>query len=408
MNTHDHLRSIILIKILHSTSDVNYASLQWYAIQPLFEQADSDVLLILDCCAAASGAPTEGHRSSVTETIAACGFETWAPQPGRHSFTNTLIAVLDDWRDRPAFTAAMLHCEILSRLRHEKPEKYRKTSKFEFRKSPIHIVSTSDPKARSVELCPRLMPGATGDESSPQSGEIRGRGAVLSAMESRVSGGSLDATRSSFIASFIATPATPAKGDDSYSMASIVRALDNGNTLLPHVLISLALEEEQQLDFEQWRRWLQDFPALAKLAKVQGIYKSNSTLLILSVPVVVWDWIPNDPACSFIGYVHSQNLLEIPSVKKKDTVISALSQADYQQGTLSVHQFPALPLPVSTPRSPPCSSSSEITTEGASTRWYSRLLLGRYVFIPYAPTMFYLLLSIFVGYVRDTLRKKVP
>ncbi|KUJ21390.1 uncharacterized protein LY89DRAFT_432694 [Mollisia scopiformis] len=108
-------------------------SLQWHAIQTLFEQADSDVLLLLDCCAAASGVLTGSDNTNVTETIAACGFETWAPQPGRHSFTNTLIAVLEEWQERPAFTAAMLHCEILNRLRHEKPERYRATKKFEYR-----------------------------------------------------------------------------------------------------------------------------------------------------------------------------------------------------------------------------------------------------------------------------------
>jgi hypothetical protein len=42
---------------------------------------------------------------------------------------------------------------------------------------------------------------------------------------------------------------------------------------------------------------------------VQGVYKSNSTLLILSIPVVIWDWLPDDPACMFIGYVHSKDLL---------------------------------------------------------------------------------------------------
>jgi hypothetical protein len=82
-------------------------------------------------------------------------------------------------------------------------------------------------------------------------------------------------------------------------------------TVLPHVLITLALEEDPDstLEFEPWKRWLQQTPALIKCAKVQGVYKSNSTFVILSIPVVVWDWIPEDPACVFIGYVHSDNLL---------------------------------------------------------------------------------------------------
>jgi hypothetical protein len=103
---------------------------------------------------------------------------------------------------------------------------------------------------------------------------------------------------------------TVSEVQDPYTMGSLTKVLDNGDNALPQVLITLALEEEQLLDFEQCRRWLQDFPALAKYATVQGIYRSNSTLLILSLPVPIWDWIPDDPACVFIGYVHSQNLLK--------------------------------------------------------------------------------------------------
>jgi hypothetical protein len=67
-------------------------------------------------------------------------------------------------------------------------------------------------------------------------------------------------------------------------MASLTKVLDDGHTSLPQVLLSLVLEEDQVLDFDRCRKWLQDFPALAKYATVQGVYKSNSTLLILSSP----------------------------------------------------------------------------------------------------------------------------
>jgi hypothetical protein len=103
--------------------------------------------------------------------------------------------------------------------------------------------------------------------------------------------------------------ASVAEAQDPYTEGSLTKVLDNGDNVLPQVLITLALEEEQLLDLEQCRRWLQDFPALAKYATVQGIYRSNSTVLVLSLPVPIWDWIPDDPACSFIGYVHSRNLL---------------------------------------------------------------------------------------------------
>jgi hypothetical protein len=159
--------------------------------------------------------------------------------------------VLDDWSNGPNFTAAMLHCEILNRLRHEKPEKRGRVKRFEYRRSPIHIVNTRDYRARSIILPPRDI-------------RIRATGPL--------------------------SPKTLA-----YDLSSLTKVLPTGETGLPQVLITLALEEDQELDVEQCRRWLQEFPALVKYAKVQGVYKSNSTLLLLSIPVVVWDFIPGNP-----------------------------------------------------------------------------------------------------------------
>jgi hypothetical protein len=64
------------------------------AVQGLFATAKSDVLILLDTCAAASSATTS--QFAVMETIAACGFERRAPPPGEHSMTNTLIDILLD------------------------------------------------------------------------------------------------------------------------------------------------------------------------------------------------------------------------------------------------------------------------------------------------------------------------
>lgn len=82
----------------------------------------------------------------------------------------------------------------------------------------------------------------------------------------------------------------------------------NGNYKIPHVLISLALEEDQGIiDAVSCRRWLGDFPALVKYATVEGVYRSYSTLVMLSVPVMIWDLLRGDPACSFVGFLVSPN-----------------------------------------------------------------------------------------------------
>jgi hypothetical protein len=264
------------------------------------------VLLLLDCCAAASSAPVDGHPNSVTETIAACGFETWAPQPGRHSFTNTLISVLEEWEDRPDFTAAMLHCEVLNRLRHEKPERRGRMKKFECRRTPVHILSTRNSKAGSVELCPRRKV-----EELPmlESESPEGKEQVRNGVDMGIDLSDTHPPGSQ--------NANGPVGSGNYDPNSLTKVLNDGMTAIPHVLISIAIEEDQSLDFEQCRRWLQQFPALATYAKVQGVYRSNSTLLLLSLPVVIWDWLPDDNACAFIAYVHSSNLLDPDAAKSE-------------------------------------------------------------------------------------------
>ncbi|KAK4149836.1 hypothetical protein C8A00DRAFT_18537 [Chaetomidium leptoderma] len=262
--------------------------LQWSAIQTLVERSISDVLILLDCCAGAASA-TFPTGKSITETISASSWDAIAPDPGRYSFTNALIEVLEEWRQR-TFSAAMLHAEILARLKHPRPILIN-GKHFEARSTPVHFMMTSNHKAPSIEFC-RLVPQERRPPSppnelsywdhpshhhpSPHPRMIEGR--------------------------------NPA---EDYSLTPTFRipSTSEPNEDQPHVLISLALEDDQRLDLNDWETWLGAFPAIAKYVKVQGVFKSHSTMLLLSLPVMVWDFLPDDPACSFVAFIRSNNLL---------------------------------------------------------------------------------------------------
>jgi hypothetical protein len=257
--------------------DPNYARVHWSAIQTLFAEAKSDVLMLLDTCTAASATTRSQHGSM--EAIMACGFESKAPPPGEHSFTNTLIEVLDEWINRRTFSASCLHAEILSRLKLREMRKSREGIKLEWCVSPIHINCTQDSKALGIELCRRnilLVPPGL-EEPQPFT-------TVIDEMD-------IDFNESN-------TAPSP-----------LLSLSPSGKFQVPHVLISVALEENQpNLDVKKTTRWLESIPLLAKWAKVESVFPSYSTLLILTLPVPVWDMLPDHPACSFIGYVTAPGL----------------------------------------------------------------------------------------------------
>jgi len=191
-----------------------------------------------------------------------------------------LIEVLHEWSHR-TFSAAMLHAEILARLKHPRPIMIN-GRRFEARSTPVHFMMTSDHKAASIEFS-RLVPQAMrlpAPPRQPSTPRLDGFGA-----EGRDGG----------------------DGREGPSSELVIASEPNEDN--PHVLISLALEDDQQLDLDAWEQWLAAFPALAKHCKVQGLFKSHSTTLLLSLPVMIWDLLPDDPACSFVTFIRSNNLL---------------------------------------------------------------------------------------------------
>ncbi|OAQ95100.1 Rhodanese-like protein [Purpureocillium lilacinum] len=254
-----------------ATRDADSPWLQWSAIQTLLERSKSDVLILLDCCAGAASA-TFPNGNSITETISASSWDAIAPDPGRYSFTNALIEVLQEWRLR-AFSAAMLHAEVLARLKHPRPIQIN-GKHFEARSTPVHFMMTANHKAPSIELC-RLRPAEKVPAPLPQN--------------------------------HLVLPITGRAPEEPDPMSSGL-ATSEPNEDTPHVMISLALEDDQRLDINAWEQWLNAFPALAKFVKVQGVFKSHSTLLLVSMPVMVWDLLPEDNAVSFVAFIRSKNL----------------------------------------------------------------------------------------------------
>lgn len=162
------------------------------------------------------------------------------------------------------------------------------TGEYEHRKTRVYIVLANKGKQRSIELiplppktCSPVEQDAIMEQSSPTV-------CSMSLMESlSVKGNALGSSES-----------------------SLEQVWPDSNFQSAKVLLSLALEEEQLLHINDWAGWIRSLPALVTPARVQGIYKSGSSLVLLSIPVAVWDLIPDDPAIAFIGFIRSENLLQ--------------------------------------------------------------------------------------------------
>ena len=287
--------------ISHESEDS--PTVQWVGIQNMLEQAASDVLILLDCCAAATASAELG--SGVTEVIAACGFETSAPGVCEHSFTRSLIEELRYCCKRSPLSAAILQMKVLSRMKYWKPKTVEieagELVLYERRKTPVHTILTNEGKPRSIVLSPI--------ESFP----------FLSPEVSA----SLTLSPSSDSSSHDVEMEDSSNDSTTTSIPSSVSSPGNGpEQSCPTVLIAVALAEDQRLQVDTWVEWLRDIPAIAKYARVEGIYESNSTLMLLSLPVSIWDMIPNNPAVSFIAFIKSQDLL------KYQTLASSIAQAD--------------------------------------------------------------------------------
>lgn len=85
----------------------------------------------------------------------------------------------------------------------------------------------------------------------------------------------------------------------------------------PQIIISVRLDKPE-LDISTWKEFLRGLPAEGQEIKVDGVWGSFSTLLLLRIPVAFWNLLEPNPACSFVGYVTSENKVADNSIPFND------------------------------------------------------------------------------------------
>ncbi|KAL8645949.1 MAG: hypothetical protein Q9226_007070 [Calogaya cf. arnoldii] len=291
-------------------------TLNWSSLQHLLETAIPKVLIILDCCYAANAA-RDTSEGTTKELLAACGRENPTMGVCNRSFSCALIEELQAFGNRP-FTAAMLHGRLI-------------TMRWRLAYTPVHAL-LSEHGGHSIELCPQepqLPPAGPGIPPD----------------------------------SFISDTC-----DDMMDISPASVAADT------RVLLAVSITDNAICNIVEWKEWLisqAPWDITSIEVKVEAVYKSHSTMLITSLPVVAWDLLPNKAAYRFIGFVKSEPFDE--GQQKVDS-----SAIDYQSPSMS-EQAMGPGIKPEDPSTLGYESADEIDASKYQVAWTNVMAEGRYL-----------------------------
>jgi hypothetical protein len=265
----------------------------------MLEEAYSDVLLLYDCCHSAATNVTglyQGNRG-VTEVIAACGYETIAPPVDEHSFTKALTQTLAAASEGLPFSMGELHTRILARLKCWTPclvkdqagnfiqyPDGRLVYERQPRRTPIYSIVCETIPRRSIVITPLPKP-----DSGPT-------------VDMQENFSALSANSPSFLG--MSSGSQNLIGEQDEASAS--------DRLYPQIILAIRLEKTE-LNFQAMRDCLRLLPVECKDIKIEGVYRSFSTLVLLRMPVAIWNLLPENLAYSFVGFVTSENMATMPT-----------------------------------------------------------------------------------------------
>ncbi|KAL2071832.1 hypothetical protein VTL71DRAFT_13067 [Oculimacula yallundae] len=306
-------------RLLVWTSVRNYTKpkcpiVKWGGIQTILEEATNDILILLDCCASGTANASEGN--GVNELISACAFNETANGVGPFSFTNALVTELRLLGNRPSFSVGELYKKIFFRTQCRMPEElYADGTERERHPAPIHLVLTQGGTVpRGIQLPAKVGPQTLlTPTSSWQPPTLWGCNSSLS-LES-------------------GTPATATSRNSSISGPSVMQdSLSTGDTSNvddpvleiaqvlkhqrgPRLLFAIRIRDSFQPGedmVELFTEWMRCIPTIADEVHVEASFDSYSTIIIVSLPVSVAAYLPQDPAIISLGPITSENRISLP------------------------------------------------------------------------------------------------
>jgi hypothetical protein len=233
-------------------------------------------LLLLDTCAVSDG-PTAG-TNGVKQAIAAYSPEHAAREPGSRSFTFNLIEALNKLGNGRPFSIQRLHEEIIAQ-KHNKFLQHNGLTNGAGRATPAH---------ERMPVCFTLTPGTL-------------QSIALSPLGQQRPGGS-------HMASPMGSPDNGVHGNSEEQHG--IKATSNSDLTFEEMraLVCTTFLGEPSQDMASFKQWLHNTPLAASKIAVEGMFHGPPTVLLVSMPIAVWNVVAADRTCCFLGYVNSHNM----------------------------------------------------------------------------------------------------
>jgi hypothetical protein len=317
----------------------------WSGIQRSLEMANSDVLILLDCCS--SGVANDSEGSGITELISACPYDTKANGVGDYSFTKALITELRILSSKPCFSVGELYNLIYTRMQSYMPQGV----KNERYPPPVHFVLTQDQhfergiklsihdcrlncaspveKGRLKRVRFQDPPDLEGPEGSPSAHVPNKRFCLSQNSDSRIESivkPWIENAETNLEAHLQNTPPNHTEDDNDGQASHKIHAQDDKNSRTcsqrildcskdtPRALFAVRFREDicrEDLSVELFTEWFRSIPAAIEEVSVEAAFKCFSTLLFISVPLSMSSYIPQHPAIFPLGAVKSSIVIPV-------------------------------------------------------------------------------------------------
>ncbi|KAI9742184.1 MAG: hypothetical protein M1818_004084 [Claussenomyces sp. TS43310] len=253
------------------------SKLKWDAVKCLLEDAQPDILLLLDC-GFPQDAPVAG-RNGVKQGIAAFGRENSIPEYGSMSFTYSTIDALHNLSSGPPFSVQRLQEEIMAQRHIRTLEQ--STMANGNAKSPVvdekmPIAFTLTPGTlQTITLAPLVSSGHLAAQLASPVGSSDGADVIA-----------------------------PGLGERSSPTESSAQVLFDE----ARALVSFSFSGEHSQELASFKDWLNSPPATSAKVTVEGMFHGSPILILVSMPIALWNAIKNESGL-LLGYIRSHNVL---------------------------------------------------------------------------------------------------